>query len=101
MCKYYRILNGLLESKKEMGSSTKVLFRNNAKMNSDLEPVGREVIPVAPRIHTVPPVSVLFPQFIYGYNKVHSTYLLQCNCSINGADIKTIGMSRSTKSADV
>jgi hypothetical protein len=43
MCKYYIILNGLLESTKEMGSSTKVLFRNNSKENSDLEPTGREV----------------------------------------------------------
>ena len=56
---------------------------------------------MAPRIHTVPPVSVLFPQFIYGYNQVHNTCLLQRNCSINGADTTTIGMSRSTKSADV
>jgi len=58
-------------------------------------------IPVAPWIHTVPPVSVLFPQFIYGYNQVHNICLLLRNCSINGADATTIGMSRSTKSADV
>ena len=43
MCKYYRILNGLLESTKEMESLTKVLSRNNSKENSDLEQAGREI----------------------------------------------------------
>ena len=56
---------------------------------------------MAPRINTVPPVSVLFPQFVYGYNQVRNTCLLQRKCSINGAETTTISMSRSTKSADV
>lgn len=88
MYKYYGILTGLLESAKEKGSSTKVLSGNNVKQNSDLDPV-------------VPPVSVLFPLFVYTYNRDHNTCSLLRNCSINGADTTTISMSRSAKSADI